>query len=80
MPLTLLKLAFTRSGGTVSKTAWVLQVINYIKKNSKCSCRNCITLIVRWPIVLKGRGRGHSGNDGSSRDRHRSWVRSSLIR
>ena len=46
-----LKLAFTRSGGTVSKTAWVLQVINYIKKNSKCSCRNC-TLIVRWPIVL----------------------------
>lgn len=42
MPLTLLKLAFTRSGGTVSKTAWVLQVINYIKKNSKCSCRNCI--------------------------------------
>ena len=52
MPLTLLKLAFTRSGGTVSKTAWVLQVINYIKKNSKCSCRNCLTLIVRWPIVL----------------------------
>jgi len=52
MPLTLLKLAFTRSGGTVSKSAWVLQVINYIKKNSKCSCRNCITFIVRWPIVL----------------------------
>ena len=52
MPLTLLKLAFTRSGGTVSKTAWVLQVINYIKKNSKFSCRNCLTLIVRWPIVL----------------------------
>ena len=49
--LTLLKLAFTRSGGTVSKTAWVLQVISYIKKNSKW-LRNCLTLIVRWPIVL----------------------------
>merc|ERR1719420_2553697 len=30
----------------VFKSAWVLQVINYIKKNSKCSCRNCIMFIV----------------------------------
>ena len=37
MPLTLIKLAFTKSAGTVGKSALILQFINWVKKNSKVS-------------------------------------------
>jgi len=51
MPLTLIKLAFTKSAGTVGKSALILQFINWVKKNSKVSCKNLCKLAAFWPIV-----------------------------
>ena len=51
MPLTLIKLAFTKSAGTVGKSALILQFINWVKKNSKVSCKNLCCLCVKWPVV-----------------------------
>ena len=58
MPLTLIKLAFTKSAGTVGKSALILQFINWLKKNSKISAKNCFRQLVKlgcpvwWPIFL----------------------------
>ena len=52
MPLTLIKLAFTKSAGTVGKSALVLQFIDFVKRNSKVSCRNCATCCCTWPVLV----------------------------
>merc|ERR1719352_1781026 len=58
MPLTLIKLAFTKSAGTVGKSALILQFINWVKKNSKISGKNCCWTCVKlatplcWPMLL----------------------------
>ena len=52
MPLTLIKLAFTKSAGTVGKSALVLQFIDFVKKHSKLSCRNCATCCCTWPVIV----------------------------
>ena len=58
MPLTLIKLAFTKSAGTVGKSALILQFINWVKKNSKISAKNCFRQLVKlgcpvwWPVFL----------------------------
>ena len=52
MPLTLIKLAFTKSAGTVGKSALILQFINWVKKHSKLSCRNCSTCCYTWPVIV----------------------------
>ena len=58
MPLTLIKLAFTKSAGTVGKSALILQFINWVKKNSKISGKNCCWTCAKlatplcWPMLL----------------------------
>ena len=58
MPLTLIKLAFTKSAGTVGKSALILQFITWVKKNSKISAKNCCWTCIKlaiplwWPFLL----------------------------
>ncbi len=58
MPLTLIKLAFTKSAGTVGKSALILQFITWVKKNSKISAKNCcwtcikLAIPIWWPFLL----------------------------
>ena len=54
MPLTLIKLAFTKSAGTVGKSALILQFITWVKKKTKINGKNCCCLInpFHWPVLL----------------------------
>ena len=54
MPLTLIKLAFTKSAGTVGKSAIILQFITWVKKKTKINGKNCCCLInpFHWPVLL----------------------------